>query len=359
MNKRKKEPPCIVFIDEIDAVGRQRGAGLGGGNDEREQTLNQILAEMDGFKSNSGVILIAASNRPDVLDAALLRPGRFDRKIYVPSPDINGRFAILKVHTKDKTLEESTDLMVIARGTPGATGADLANIINEAALLAARENKTAIGMSHIEQAKDKISMGRERRIAMSAKETRNTAIHETGHAIVILNSKNADPLHKVSIIPRGPALGVTMQLPIDDRSSTSRAFIIDFVKILLGGRAAEEIFFGPDYVTTGARNDLERATALLKDFVSKYGLDEEFGLAAFGDSGSNPFLGREMALHSGMSQGTQEESEKRTRVLLQKYYEEAKKIIEDKKNDVEKLAEALLEKETLSASEIKELLGYA
>jgi cell division protease FtsH len=352
----RKNAPCIIFIDEIDAMGKLRGTGIGGGNDEREQTLNQILVEMDGFAPNCGIILIGATNRPDILDTALLRPGRFDRKVYVPRPDINGRFAILQVHSKEKLLAESVDLMTVARGTTGMTGADLENIMNEAALLAGRRGKDAIEMQDIEDAVEKVMMGKERSMKISDDEKKVIAYHEAGHAIACLNCEGAEPLHKISIIPRGGALGVTVQLPTEDRYLMSKRHLENRVLTLLGGRAAEELIFGKDGVTTGASNDLERATEMVGQAIAKFGMDGEFGLASFGGENGNPFLGKELAMHSGMSQGMREKIEERVRDLLAEKYEEAKRLVEAHRSDLEALTKALLERETLSAEDVKKLL---
>jgi cell division protease FtsH len=351
----RKKSPCILFIDEIDAMGQTRGRGIGGGNDEREQTLNSILVEMDGFSPNCGIIIIGATNRPYILDAALLRPGRFDRKINVPIPDINGRCAILKVHSKGKTLAESVDLMTVARGTIGMTGADLANILNEAALLAGRRKKEAIEMADIEDAVERVIMGKARVVKIADDEKKVIAYHEAGHALVGLNCAGAEPLHKISIVPRGNALGVTVQLPIEDKHLMSKRQLENNIFISLGGRAAEELIFGKDGITTGASNDLERATELLRQAISKYGLDEEFGLASFGDASGYSFFDQE-AMRPGMSQGMKERIEERVRDLLAEKYDKAKRILATRLSDLNKLAAALLERETLSAEDVKKLL---
>jgi len=355
-SRAKKQAPCIIFIDELDAIGRQRGAGFGGGHDEREQTLNQILVEMDGFDEDTGVIVLSATNRPDILDPALLRAGRFDREVVVDKPDINGRQAILKVHTRNKELADSVDLSVVARGTPGMTGADLENLCNEAALLAGKKKKSSIEMEDYAEALEKITMGKERRMIISDKEKEIIAIHESGHTIVNLLCRNCDPFHKVSIIPRGRgALGVTVSLPLEDRHLMSKSQINDYVLLLLGGRVAEEILLGE--VSTGASNDLERATELIKQMVGKYGMDEEIGLASFRGEGTDPFLGRAMALHEGMSQQMQYKIEQRVCALLDEYHKKIKKMIEEKRDCVQAVADALLEHETLDAKQVKEIVG--
>ena len=302
----KKNAPCIIFIDEIDAVGRHRGAGLGGGHDEREQTLNQLLVEMDGFESNEGVILIAATNRPDVLDPALLRPGRFDRQVVVPKPDIRGRFGILKVHTKNSPLSDDVNLDIIARGTPGFSGADLANLVNEAALLAARHEKEKIEMIDFELAKDKVMMGTERKsMIISDEEKRNTAYHEAGHTLVAKMIPGTDPIHKVSIIPRGHSLGLTQQLPIDEKHTYPKAYLIKNITILMGGRTAEELVL--NHMTTGAGNDIERATELARKMVCNWGMSEKLGPLTFGKKEEQIFLGKEIATHKDYSENTEQE----------------------------------------------------
>lgn len=350
----KKHAPCIVFIDEIDAVGRQRGTGLGGGNDEREQTLNQLLVGMDGFGPATGILILGATNRPDILDNALLRPGRFDKKLYVPYPDVIGRYNILKVHVSGKRISIDVDLMQVAKITTGATGADLENLLNESALTAAKQNKQVIDMSDIADAYDKILMGLPRKLKIGSDERRVIAYHEAGHAVVTLNTDNSHPLHKVSIIPRGGALGITQSLPEEDRFLMTKDFIVDSILVLLGGRAAEDVFLKS--VTTGASNDLERATELLFNMINKYGMDEEFGLASFNKGSANPFLGRELAIHNGMSEITQRIIEWRVQKLIVDFYEQAKQIILSNKDKVVILAEKLLEDDELSLKEVKELL---
>jgi cell division protease FtsH len=347
----KKNAPCIIFIDEIDAVGRHRGAGLGGGHDEREQTLNQLLVEMDGFESNEGVILVAATNRPDVLDPALLRPGRFDRRVVVGRPDVGGREAILKVHTKKIPLGDDVDLSVLARGTPGLAGADLANLVNEAALNAARQNRKVVMMIDFELAKDKVLMGAERKsMILSDAEKRNTAFHEAGHTLVAAMLPFADPLHKVSIIPRGMALGVTMQLPIDDKHSYSKDYLNDQLAILMGGRIAEEKFM--NHMTTGAGNDIERATDLARKMVCEWGMSE-LGPLSFGKKEEQIFLGREIAQHRDYSEDTAIKIDEQVKKLVQTAYERALKVIEAKSDALVRVAEALLEREVLDGAEVK------
>jgi cell division protease FtsH len=353
----KKHAPCIIFIDEIDAVGRHRGAGLGGGHDEREQTLNQLLVEMDGFESNEGVIIIAATNRPDVLDPAILRPGRFDRRIIVPRPDIKGRLEILKVHTKKTPLSPDVELDVLARGTPGMVGADLENLVNEAALLAARQDKEAVGMSDFDMAKDKVLMGGERRsMVISELERRTTAWHEAGHALVAkLLSPNTDPVHKVSIIPRGPALGVTQQLPEEDRHTYSMEYAKARIAVLMGGRVAEELTFGQ--LTTGAGNDIKQATSLARKMVTEWGMSEVLGPLAYGDNDENPFLGREMATHHATySANTAKLIDDEVRRLVMEQYTLARNSLSENKAKLDLLAEALLERETVDGSEIDAIL---
>jgi cell division protease FtsH len=346
----KKNAPCIIFIDEIDAVGRHRGAGLGGGHDEREQTLNQLLVEMDGFESNEGVILVAATNRPDVLDPALLRPGRFDRRVVVGRPDVGGREAILKVHTKKIPLGDDVDLSVLARGTPGLAGADLANLVNESALNAARQNRKVVMMVDFELAKDKVLMGAERKsMILSDAEKRNTAYHEAGHALVAAILPNADPVHKVSIIPRGMALGVTMQLPIDDKHSYSKDYLNDQLAILMGGRIAEEIYMR--HMTTGAGNDIERATDLARKMVCEWGMSE-LGPLSFGKKEEQIFLGREIAQHRDYSEDTAIKIDEQVKKLVQNGYDRAHKVIEDKSDALVRVAEALLEREWLDGAEV-------
>jgi cell division protease FtsH len=351
----KKNAPCIIFIDEIDAVGRHRGAGLGGGHDEREQTLNQLLVEMDGFESNDGVILIASTNRPDVLDPALLRPGRFDRRVVVSRPDVRGREGILKVHTRKIPLGEDVDISVIARGTPGFTGADLANLVNEAALNAARYNKKLVAMGDFELAKDKVLMGAERKsMVISNEEKRVTAYHEAGHTLVGLKVPNADPVHKVTIIPRGMALGVTQQLPEGDRHNYSEEYLLGQIAILMGGRIAEETFLGS--ITTGASNDIERATELARAMVCEYGMSE-MGPLTFGKKEEQIFLGREIAQHRDFSEDTAIKIDKQVKKIVTAQFERAKVIIEDNRDTMVRLAECLLERESLDAVEIRRIVA--
>lgn len=347
----KKNAPCIIFIDEIDAVGRHRGAGLGGGHDEREQTLNQLLVEMDGFESNEGVILIAATNRPDVLDPALLRPGRFDREVVVSLPDIKGREGIIKVHTRRVPLGKDVNISILARGTPGMSGAQLANLVNEAALAAARYGRKAVTMADFEEAKDKELMGKERKsMIMSDQEKRNTAYHEAGHALVAHVLPDADPLHKVTIIPRGRALGITMQLPEEDRYNYTKEYMEASVAILLGGRAAEEVILGS--FTTGASNDLERVTERARKMVCEWGMSEELGPLTFGKKEEQIFIGREIAQHQDYSEGTAVQIDQAVKNLVLKCYARAKAIVEEQRESLILLAEALLEYETLDAQEI-------
>ncbi len=353
----KKNAPCIIFIDEIDAVGRHRGAGLGGGHDEREQTLNQLLVEMDGFESNDGVILMASTNRPDVLDPALLRPGRFDRRVMVGRPDIKGREGILKVHTRKIPLDENVDINVIARGTPGFTGADLANLVNEAALNAARYNKKVVTMSDFEVSKDKVMMGAERKsMVLSDEEKRLTAYHEAGHTLVGLKVPSADPVHKVSIIPRGMALGVTMQLPEEDRHSYTKEHLTSRIAILMGGRIAEEIYLGEDQITTGASNDIERATELARAMVCEYGMSS-LGPLAFGKKEEQIFLGREISQHRDYSEDTAIKIDMEVKKIIAVQYELAKKVISENGEAMVRLAEALLEKETLDGVQIRRVVA--
>ncbi len=353
----KKNAPCIIFIDEIDAVGRHRGAGLGGGHDEREQTLNQLLVEMDGFESNDGVILMASTNRPDVLDPALLRPGRFDRRVVVGRPDVRGREGILKVHTRKIPLDEGVNINVIARGTPGFTGADLANIVNEAALNAARFNKKVVTMSDFEIAKDKVIMGAERKsMVLSDAEKRLTAYHEAGHTLVGLKVPAADPVHKVTIIPRGMALGVTQQLPEADRHSYTREYMMSQIAILMGGRLAEEIYFGADKVTTGASNDIERATELARSMVCEYGMSE-LGPLTFGKKDEQIFLGREIAQHRDYSEDTAIKIDQEVKKLVTQQYEYARTILIDNAEAMVRLSEALLENETLDSVQIRRVVA--
>ena len=351
----KKNAPCIVFIDEIDAVGRHRGAGLGGGHDEREQTLNQLLVEMDGFESNEGVILVAATNRPDVLDPALLRPGRFDRRVVVGRPDVKGREMILKVHTRKTPLADDVDLTVLARGTPGFAGADLANLVNEAALVAARQNRKVVTQYDFELAKDKVMMGVERKsMIISEDEKRNTAYHEAGHALVAMIIPHADPLHKVTIIPRGMALGLTMQLPIDDKHSYSKDYLESQLAILMGGRIAEEIFM--NHVTTGAGNDIERATEMSRKMVCEWGMSE-LGPLSFGKKEEQIFLGREIAQHRDFSEETAIRIDEQVKKLVMNGYDRARVIIEQNSEALARIAEALLEREVLDAAEVKQLIA--
>lgn len=357
-DQAKKNAPCIVFIDEIDAVGRHRGAGLGGGHDEREQTLNQLLVEMDGFEGTEGVIIIAATNRPDVLDPALLRPGRFDRQVVVPTPDVKGRLEILKVHTKKIPLDDNVNLEVLARGTPGFSGADLANLVNEAALLAARKSKSKVDMSDFESAKDKVLMGVERRsMIISEAEKKNTAYHEAGHALVAKLIPGTDPIHKVSIIPRGRALGVTQQLPLDDRYTYSRDYLLKTLNVLLGGRAAEEIAL--HHMTTGAGNDLERATELARRMVTEWGMSEKLGPLTFGKKDEQIFLGREIAKHKDYSEKTAEEIDDEVRRLVTEAYEGSKRLLQENYDLLDTLAKRLLEKETIEGHEIDKLIEEA
>ncbi len=352
----KKNAPCIIFLDEIDAVGRHRGAGLGGGHDEREQTLNQLLVEMDGFESNEGVILISATNRPDVLDPALLRPGRFDRQVVVPVPDVRGREAILKVHTRKTRLEDGIDLSVIARGTPGFTGADIENMTNEAALLAARRNKDKIDMSDLEDAKDKVLMGTERKsMIISDEEKRSTAYHEAGHTLVAKLLPNTDPIHKVTIIPRGRALGLTQQLPLDDKHTYSKDYLLSNICVLMGGRIAEEIALNTQ--TTGASSDIERATEIARKMVCEYGMSENLGPLTFGKKEEEIFLGREIAQHRDYSEETARKIDQEVNNLVSANYQKTHKLIRDHLSTLNRLAKALLERETLDGPEIEEIIG--
>jgi cell division protease FtsH len=352
----KKNSPCIIFIDEIDAVGRHRGAGLGGGHDEREQTLNQLLVEMDGFEANEGVILIAATNRPDVLDPALLRPGRFDRQVVVPIPDLKGREAILKVHTRKVPLSSTVDLTVLARSTPGFSGADLENLVNEAALLAARVNREAVSMEDFEQAKDKVLMGSERKsMILSEQERSTTAYHEAGHTLVAHLVPGTDPIHKVTIIPRGRALGLTQQLPLDDRHTYPKDYLLGTLAVLLGGRAAEELIF--NQYTTGAGNDLERATELARKMVCNWGMSEELGPITFGKREEHVFLGREISHPKDFSEETARTIDAAIKTLVLGSYDRAKDLLTAHRNELQALAQALLEKETLDGREIQALLG--
>jgi cell division protease FtsH len=349
----KKNAPCIIFIDEIDAVGRHRGAGLGGGNDEREQTLNQLLVEMDGFEANEGIILIAATNRPDVLDPALLRPGRFDRQVVVPNPDVNGRERILRVHMKNVPLAADVETKVIARGTPGFSGADLANLVNEAALMAARKNRRMVTMRDFEEAKDKVMMGAERRsLVMTEEEKRNTAYHEGGHALVALTVPAADPVHKATIIPRGRALGMVMQLPEGDRYSVNYEQMTSRLAIMMGGRVAEELIFGKDKVTSGASSDIQAATSLARNMVTRWGYSDKLGLVSYGDNQEEVFLGHSVSRTQNVSEETANIIDAEVKRLVQAGYDEAKKILTKRLKDLHTLAKALLEYETLSGDEI-------
>jgi cell division protease FtsH len=345
-----------VFIDEIDAVGRQRGAGLGGGNDEREQTLNQLLVEMDGFEATMGVIVIAATNRPDVLDPALLRPGRFDRQVVVPLPDIRGREEILKVHMRKVPLAPDVKPDIIARGTPGFSGADLANLVNEAALFAARGNKRLVDMDDFERAKDKIIMGAERRsMVMPEEERRNTAYHESGHTIVARMLPKTDPVHKVTVIPRGRALGVTMQLPEQDRYSQDRERLLSMIAVLFGGRIAEELFM--NQMTTGASNDFERATEIARRMVTQWGMSDELGPMVYGENEGEVFLGRSITTHKNVSEATLQKVDAEIRRIIDQQYHVARKILEENRDKVEVMAKALLEYETLDADQIGDIMS--
>jgi cell division protease FtsH len=357
-DQAKKNAPCIIFIDEIDAVGRHRGAGLGGGHDEREQTLNQLLVEMDGFEANQGVIIIAATNRPDVLDPALLRPGRFDRQVIVPQPDVKGRLEILKVHTRNIPVDERVNLEEIARGTPGFSGADLENLVNEAALLAARKAKTKVEKSDFEAAKDKVLMGVERKsMIISEEEKKNTAYHEAGHALVAKLTPGTDPLHKVSIIPRGRALGVTQQLPLDDKYTYSKDYLLKALSVLLGGRAAEEIAL--NHMTTGAGNDLERATDLARKMVTEWGMSEKLGPLTFGKKDEQIFLGREIARHKDYSEKTAVDIDDEVKRIVIEAYDTSKNLLIENRDILETFARALLEKETMDGPEIDALVQEA
>ena len=351
----KKHSPCIIFIDEIDAVGRHRGAGLGGGNDEREQTLNQLLVEMDGFEGHSGTIVIAATNRPDILDPALLRPGRFDRQVVVPLPDIRGREEILKVHMRKVPIAGDVKADVIARGTPGFSGADLANLVNEAALFAARRNKRLVDMDDFEMAKDKIMMGAERRsMVMTEDEKMNTAYHESGHAVVAKLVPKSDPVHKVTIIPRGRALGLTMQLPEQDRYAYDRQYLMSRIAVLFGGRIAEELFM--DQMTTGASNDFERATAMARDMVTRYGMSD-LGVMVYGENEGEVFLGRSVTQHKNVSEATMQKVDAEIRRIIDEQYALARKLLEDNRDKVEAMTKALLEWETIDAEQIDDIMS--
>ncbi len=357
-DQAKKHAPCIIFIDEIDAVGRHRGAGLGGGHDEREQTLNQLLVEMDGFEGNEGVIVIAATNRPDVLDPALLRPGRFDRQVVVPVPDVRGREQILKVHMRKVPIDNNVRPSIIARGTPGFSGADLANLVNEAALLAARANKRTVTMEEFDKAKDKIMMGTERRsMVMSEDERKLTAYHESGHAIVGLLVPDHDPVYKVTIIPRGRALGVTMFLPEEDRYSYSKQRLMSQMKSLFGGRIAEELIFGPAYVTTGASNDIERATDIARNMVTKWGLSDRLGPLTYSEDDGEIFLGRSVTRHKQVSDGTAHAIDKEVRELVDVCYRDAREILKDNEPKLHVMADALMKYETISEDQIKDIMA--
>jgi len=353
----KKNAPCIIFIDEIDAVGRSRGAGLGGGNDEREQTLNQLLVEMDGFETNEGIILIAATNRPDVLDPALLRPGRFDRQVVVPNPDIIGREKILKVHIRKVPISSDVDIRAIARGTPGFSGADLANIVNEAALLAARRGLKLVSNAEFEDSKDKVMMGPERRSMVMTEEERTlTAYHEAGHALVSLNYSSSDPIHKATIIPRGRALGMVMRLPERDQISITREKMFANLAVAMGGRIAEEEVFGYDKVTSGASSDIKQATDLARAMVMQYGMSEKLGFLSYGDNEEEVFLGRSVARTQSMSEETQKQVDSEVKVIVDMSYKNAEKIIKDKRKDLDIIARGLLDFETLTGDEIINLL---
>jgi cell division protease FtsH len=354
----KKNAPCIIFIDEIDAVGRHRGAGLGGGHDEREQTLNQLLVEMDGFESNEGVILISATNRPDVLDPALLRPGRFDRQVVVPVPDLKGREGILKVHLKKKVVADDLDMTVLARGTPGFTGADIENMVNEAALMAARRGKDKVDMADFEDAKDKVLMGTERKsMIISDAEKKITAFHESGHTLVAKLLPDADPIHKVTIIPRGRALGLTQQLPLDEKHTYPKEYLLNNIAILMGGRAAEEIVLKSQ--TTGAGNDIERATELARKMVCDYGMSEDLGPLTFGKSEEQIFLGREIAQHRDYSELTAQRIDEAVKGIVTGAYDKTRQLIGDNLETLHKMAGALLEKETLTSKDIDEIMAGA
>ena len=351
----KKNSPSLIFIDEIDAVGRHRGAGLGGGHDEREQTLNQLLVEMDGFENNDGVILIAATNRPDVLDPALLRPGRFDRQVMVSRPDVKGRVGILKVHTCTVPLTDEVDLKIIARGTPGFTGADLANLVNEAALLGARNDKKAVSMDEFEEAKDKVMMGVERRsMVISEKEKKTTAYHEAGHALVASLLPGTDPLHKVTIIPRGSALGVTMQLPMDEQHTYQKGYLYNSLAILMGGRCAEEICLGE--MTTGAGNDIERATEMARKMVCEWGMSEKMGPLSYGSKEEQVFLGRDFSNQKNFSDQTAKLIDQEVKTLVMGGYNRATELLKKNRDTLENLAQALLERETLTGDEVKNII---
>jgi cell division protease FtsH len=356
--RRKKHAPCIIFIDEIDAVGRHRGAGLGGGHDEREQTLNQLLVEMDGFEGNEGVIVIAATNRPDVLDPALLRPGRFDRQVVVPLPDVRGREQILKVHLRKVAAADDVKPSIIARGTPGFSGADLANLVNEAALFAARSNKTQVSMEEMEKAKDKIMMGTERRTMVMSDEEKNlTAYHESGHAIVGRLVPSHDPVYKVSIIPRGRALGVTMFLPEQDRYSISKEALESQISSLFGGRIAEELIFGIEKVTTGASNDIKRTTELARNMVTKWGLSERLGPLMYSEEEEEVFLGRSVTQHKNVSDDTAHTIDEEIRSIIDRNYERAENILKENFDKLHLMAAALMKYETIDADQINDIMS--
>jgi cell division protease FtsH len=353
----KKNAPCIIFIDEIDAVGRHRGAGLGGGNDEREQTLNQMLVEMDGFESNEGVILIAATNRPDVLDPALLRPGRFDRQVVVPNPDVNGREKILRVHMRKVPLASDVDPKVIARGTPGFSGADLANLVNEAALLAARMGKRVVAMAEFEAAKDKVMMGTERRsLVMSEAEKRMTAYHEGGHALCAMHEPECDPVHKATIIPRGRALGLVMSLPEGDRYSKSKSKLLAELTMAMGGRAAEEIIFGPDKVSNGAAGDIKMATDQARRMITEWGMSDKLGMIAYGDNSQEVFLGHSVTQNKNVSEATAREIDAEIKDIIDRAYAKARRVLTENIEELHRLARGLLEHETLTGDEIRTVL---
>ena len=359
MSRQKKQAPCIIFIDEIDAVGRHRGAGMGGGHDEREQTLNQLLVEMDGFEDNDGVIVIAATNRPDVLDPALLRPGRFDRQVVVPLPDIRGREHILKVHMKKVPLDDDVKPALIARGTPGFSGADLANLVNEAALFAARENKRIVGMNEFEMAKDKIMMGSERKsMAMSERDKEMTAYHEAGHAIIGLKMPEHDPVYKVTIIPRGRALGVTMFLPEEDKVSYSKRYLLGRIASMYGGRIAEEMLYGADGVSTGAQNDIQQATQMVRNMVTKWGLSDKLGPLLYAEEDGEVFLGKTQGVNhsSHVSGHTAQMIDEEVRSIVDECYSVAYKTLEDNRDKLELMKEALMEYETIGAEQIASIM---
>jgi cell division protease FtsH len=352
----KKNAPCIIFIDEIDAVGRQRGAGLGGGNDEREQTLNQMLVEMDGFETNLGVIVVAATNRPDILDAALLRPGRFDRQVYVTLPDIRGREQILNVHMRKIPVGQDVSPSVIARGTPGMSGADLANLTNEAALMAARRNARVVEMQDFEKAKDKILMGPERRsMVMPEDERKNTAYHESGHALIGKLMPKCDPVHKVTIIPRGRALGVTMSLPAADRYSYDRTYMLSQISMLFGGRIAEEVFM--NQMTTGASNDFERATQIARDMVMRYGMSEALGPMVYAENEGEVFLGRSVTKTTNMSESTMKKVDDEVRSIIDGQYNLARRLIEENADKMHAMANALMEWETIDSDQLDDIMA--